>query len=111
MRTSRIAIIALLVMAPNIGAAATWYYNHTTLAIYLMSTGGELVQFIPVGTVNNPAGCPNSDGYVGRTNVKGTLALLMSAWMANKKVHVLVSTTSCDSSTGRPLFTDVGASD
>lgn len=73
-------------------------------------TNGEYILLAPQQAVQNPANCPSPSAYVLRDPVinKDTLAILLTAYTSGTNVQVYLSSTLCDTPTGRPLITQVG---
>jgi len=72
-------------------------------------SGGQYVQLIVAQTVNNPAGCVNSDTYVTRTFTSEALSVALAAITTGKVINIFIRSTqgACDPSLKRPLFSAI----
>jgi hypothetical protein len=82
--------------------ASGWDRTVTVTSISENNVSGEVVQFTVSEVVNNPGHCPDSTGYAIRdpATLRGSLALLTSALVAQRHVDLFVTGT-CDA-TGMP---------
>jgi len=98
------AALALLACLP---AQAAWVVGQTLLQVGSGDAGGEYTWFQTAGTVDNPAGCGNTDIYIVRTLPKNALAILLAGKLSGSPIRLFVHDTLCDSYTGRPLVKEV----
>jgi hypothetical protein len=104
--------VALMVMGmfaftPAVALPAGWIRSLTITTISDNNVDGEVVQFTVNEVVDNSAHCADSTGYAIRdpNTLRGSLALLMSAFVTGKQVDLFV-TGSCDK-TGMPAVSGV----
>ena len=86
---------------------AGWIRAITITTISDNDIDGQIVQFTVNEVVDNPGHCGDSTGYAIRdpNTLRGSLALLMSAFVTGKQVDLFV-TGGCDK-TGMPAVSGV----
>jgi hypothetical protein len=102
-RTSiAIAAVAVAIGTQSIAIASGWNRTVTVTSIGENNVSGEVVQFTVNEVVDNPGNCPDKTGYAIRdpATLRGSLALLTSALVAQRHVDLFVTGT-CDI-TGMP---------
>jgi hypothetical protein len=86
----------------SIVLASGWNRTVTITSLGENNVSGEVVQFTVNEVVDNPGHCPDNSGYAIRdpATLRGSLALLTSALVAQRHVDLFVTGT-CDA-TGMP---------
>jgi hypothetical protein len=107
-------VTAMMMLGIGVGAftravalPSGWIRSITITTISDNDIDGEVVQFTVNEVVDNPAHCADSTGYAIRdpNTLRGSLALLMSAFVTGKQVDLFV-TGGCDK-TGMPAVSGV----
>jgi len=107
-RQRRLFFIVGICLAP-ICVADSWIGGLTlTQVITSNDSNGQYVQLLVSQSISNPAGCGPVDSYISRTLPTSTLATVLTAYSLGKSVRIFLISSTCDSPTGRPLFTGVG---
>jgi hypothetical protein len=105
MKSHSLTMIMAVVVAvglQSIVLASGWNRSVTITSLGENNVGGEVVQFTVNEVVDNPGHCPDKTGYAIRdpATLRGSLALLTSALIAQRQVDFFVTGT-CDA-TGMP---------
>jgi hypothetical protein len=105
MKSQSLTMIMAVVVAvglQSIVLASGWNRSVTITSVGENNVGGEVVQFTVNEVVDNPGHCPDKTGYAIRdpATLRGSLALLTSALVAQRQVDLFVTGT-CDA-TGMP---------
>jgi hypothetical protein len=102
-----IAIVTTTLCLNPLAEASGWSRNLTVTSVGDNDISGEVVQITVNEIVDNPGHCANSTGYAIRNaaTLKGSLALLSSAFVAGRLIDLFVTGT-CDA-TGMPLVIGV----
>ena len=97
-----IAAIAITLCSQTIVLASGWSRGLTVTSLGENNVGGEVVQLTVKEEIDSSVHCPDVTGYAIRDSatLKGSLALLTSAMLANRKVDLFLTGT-CDA-TGMP---------
>jgi hypothetical protein len=97
-----IMAVVVVVGLQSIVLASGWNRSVTVTSLGENNVGGEVVQFTVNEVVDNPGHCPDKTGYAIRdpATLRGSLALLTSALIAQRQVDLFVTGT-CDA-TGMP---------
>ena len=111
-RRMRIFIVCVTLASTSIPVscwADQWLTGLTVAQIYTGNVAGEYVQVITTQAIVNPAGCATADSYFVHDPaiVKDALAIVLTAYTMGSALRVYVSSSSSDTSTGRPLNTAV----
>jgi hypothetical protein len=99
--------IGIVIFTQAVALASGWSRAITITTLTDNDIDGEVVQFTVNEVVDNPGHCADSTGYAIRdpNTLRGSLALLMSAFVTGKQVDLFVTGT-CDKS-GMPAVTGV----
>jgi hypothetical protein len=105
MKSHSLTMIMAVVVAvglQSIVLASGWNRSVTVTSLGENNVSGEVVQFTVNEVVDNPGHCPDKTGYAIRdpATLRGSLALLTSALIAQRQVDLFVIGT-CDA-TGMP---------
>jgi hypothetical protein len=105
MKSHSLTMIMAVVVAVGLQSnvlASGWNRSVTVTSVGENNVSGEVVQFTVNEVVDNPGHCPDKTGYAIRdpATLRGSLALLTSALVAQRQVDLLVTGT-CDA-TGMP---------
>jgi hypothetical protein len=102
-----VAVATLSICAQQVAMAAGWIRGLDVISLGENNVGGEVVQFTVREEIDSSVHCPDVTGYAVRDSatLKGSLALLTSAMVAQRKVDVFVTGT-CDA-TGMPAVIGV----
>jgi hypothetical protein len=102
-----IAVAALSICTQQVAMAAGWIRGLDVISLGENNLGGEVVQFTVRGEMDSSVRCPDVTGYAVRESatLRGSLALLTSAMLAQRKVDVF-ETGTCDA-TGMPAVIGV----
>jgi hypothetical protein len=94
--------VVVAVGLQSIVLASGWNRSVTITSVGENNVSGEVVQFTVNEVVDNPGHCPDRTGYAIRdpATLRGALALLTSALVAQRQVDLFVTGT-CDA-TGMP---------
>ena len=105
--TLMMAIVGMVVSTQTVALASGWSRAITITTLTENNIGGEVVQFTVSEVVDNPGHCTDPTGYAIRdpATLRGSLALLTSAFMTGKQVDLYVTGT-CDQS-GMPIVIGV----
>ena len=92
-----IMVVVVAVGLQSIVLASGWDRSVTITSIGENNVGGEVVQVTVNEVVDNPGHCPDKTGYAIRdpATLRGSLALLTSALVAQRQVDLFVTGT-CD---------------
>jgi hypothetical protein len=98
----KIMAVVVAVGLQSIVLASGWNRSVTVTSLGENNVSGEVVQFTVNEVVDNPGHCPDKTGYAIRdpATLRGSLALLTSALIAQRQVDLFVAGT-CDA-TGMP---------
>ena len=98
----KIMAVVVAVGLQSIVLASGWNRSVTITSLGENNVSGEVVQFTVNEVVDNPGHCPDKTGYAIRdpATLRGSLALLTSALVAQRQVDLFVTGT-CDA-TGMP---------
>jgi hypothetical protein len=101
------AVVAVTIGVQQVALASGWIRGLNVTSLGENNLGGEVVQFTIREEIDNSVHCPDVTGYTIRDSatLKGSLALLTSAMVAQRKVDVFVTGT-CDA-TGMPTVIGV----
>jgi hypothetical protein len=102
MKSYSLTIITAIVVGvglQSIVLASGWNRTVTITSIGENNVNGEVVQFTVSDVVDNPGRCADNTGYAIRdpATLRGSLALLTSALVAQRHVDLFVTGT-CDAS-------------
>lgn len=97
-----IKAVVVVLSLQSIVLASGWNRSVTITSLGENNVNGEVVQFTVNEVVDNPGHCPDKTGYAVRdpATLRGSLALLTSALIAQRQVDLFVTGT-CDA-TGMP---------
>ena len=97
-----VAIISATIGVQQVALAAGWVRGLDITSIGENNLGGEVVTFTVREEIDSSVRCPDVTGYAIRdsASLKGSLALLTSAMLAQRKVDLFL-TGACDA-TGMP---------
>ena len=109
---TRLALLVLC-LGPLTCRSDEWLTGITPTLVNIGDSGGtsgEYIQLVPHQAVQNPAACPTADSYILRDPLlnKDALAILLTSYTSGTNVQVYLSSSLCDTLTGRPLITQVG---
>lgn len=92
-----IAVASLSMCVQQVASAAGWIRGLDVISPGENNLGGEVVQFTVREETDSSVHCPDVTGYTIRdaATLKGSLALLTSAMVTQRKVDVFV-TGACD---------------
>jgi hypothetical protein len=102
-----VASAAVALGLQTMALASGWNRTVTVTSLGENNISGEVVQFTVNEVVDNPGHCPDKTGYAIRdpATLRGSLALLTSALIAQRHVDLFVTDT-CDV-TGMPIVIGV----
>ncbi len=102
-----VAFATLLALIP-VEVNSAWFSTGYTIKNIRYQGDKARITFETLEDVNNPAGCGSVDHYGidSANDPKGTLAILLSAYLTGKKISIFVLDNSCDLN-GRPSVTNV----
>jgi hypothetical protein len=97
-----VAVISATVGVHQVALASGWIRGLDITSLGENNLGGEVVQFTVREEIDGSVRCPDVSGYAIRdaATLKGSLALLTSAMVAQRKVDLFLTGT-CDA-TGMP---------
>jgi hypothetical protein len=97
-----VAVVSAALGVQQVALASGWIRGLDVTSLGENNLGGEVVQFTVREEMDSSVRCPDVSGYAIRDSatLKGSLALLTSAMIAQRKVDLFVTGT-CDA-TGMP---------
>jgi hypothetical protein len=102
-----VAVISATICVHQVALASGWIRGLDITSLGENNLGGEVVQFTVREDIDGSVRCPDVTGYAIRDSatLKGSLALLTSAMVAQRKVDLFL-TGACDA-TGMPSVVGV----
>lgn len=100
------AVMSLILLSISAQAAYVWLSGRHPINI---RTNANFIGFQTTEPVQNPASCPNNDFYAvpSAYDSKAALAVLLAANLAGKTVGIFIVDNLCDTTSGRPVVTDL----